>query len=241
MIPVTITPTQLSYIDTPMYKTQVKNKPFLAKGSKVVRCEVCLLAKKYCICQYTKAHSLDPSAPLEIWLLMHKEESYKPTNTGRLIEHCLPESTRRFYWHRTEPDPVFLELLKDPRYQPHIIYPGDREGIAHRVVSEVEKTNGKIPVFIILDGSWRQAGRMFRLSKYLQHLPILPLNTQRHSLYKLRKAPDEFHLCTCEVAMELLLIHQQTKAAGALSEYFQYFNDYYDRSRRNAPLDSISE
>ncbi len=220
-----------------MLDTNPSRKPFLAKGSKVKRCEICLLAKNYCICEHKKPQTLDEAYPLEIWLLMHKEESYKPTNTGRLIEHCLPKSTRRFYWHRTEPDPLFLQLLSDDKYQPHIIYPGDREGIAHRVVSEVKREDNKIPVFIILDGSWRQAGRMFRLSKYLQHLPVLPLNTQRHSEYKLRKAPDEFHLCTCEVAMELLDIHQQTQGAQALGAYFTHFNDMYDRSRRNAPID----
>ncbi len=220
-----------------MLETTPSRKPFLAKGSKVKRCQECLLAKGYCICGHKNPMQLDEAYPLEIWLLMHQEESYKPTNTGRLIEHCLPESTRRFYWHRTEPDPLFLQMLADEKYQPHIIYPGDREGIAHRVVNEVKREEDKIPVFIILDGSWRQAGRMFRLSKYLQHLPVLPLNTQRHSEYKLRKAPDEFHLCTCEVAMELLHSHQQKKGAQALGDYFSHFNDMYDRSRRNAPID----
>jgi len=220
-----------------MLDTTASRKPFLAKGSKVIRCPACLLAKDYCICDHKIPHTLDNAYPLEIWLLMHKEESYKPTNTGRLIEHCLPKSTRRFYWHRTTPDPLFLSLLADDKYQPHIIYPGDREGIAHRVVTAVKREDNKIPVFIILDGSWRQAGRMFRLSKYLQHLPVLPLNTQRHSEYKLRKAPDEFHLCTCEVAMELLHSHQQKKGAQALGDYFSHFNDMYDRSRRNAPID----
>ncbi len=220
-----------------MLDTATSRKPFLAKGSKVKRCQECLLAKGYCICDHKNPMQLDEAYPLEIWLLMHQEESYKPTNTGRLIEHCLPASTRRFYWHRTTPDPEFLSLLEDDKYQPHIIYPGDREGIAHRVVKEVKREEGKIPVFIILDGSWRQAGRMFRLSKYLQHLPVLPLNTQRHSEYKLRKAPDEFHLCTCEVAMELLHSHQQVNGALALGKYFSHFNDMYDRSRRNAPID----
>ena len=222
-----------------MLETTPSRKPFLAKGSKVIRCPTCLLAKDYCICNHKKPQTLDSAYPLEICLLMHREESYKPSNTGRLIEHCLPASSRRFYWHRTEPDPLFLTLLADPKYQPYIIYPGDREGISHRVVTEVKRDDHKIPVFIILDGSWRQAGRMFRLSKYLQHLPVLPLSTQRHSAYKLRKAPDAFHLCTCEVAMELLHCHGQGRVATALGEYFHHFNDMYDRSRRNAaPLAS---
>ena len=166
---------------------------------------------------------------------MHKEESYKPSNTGRLIEDALPESTRRFYWHRTEPDPEFLTLLKDGRYQPHIIFPGDRGGYEDRVVSQALNRESKIPVFIILDGSWRQAGRMFRLSQYLQSLPVLPLTSQRQSQYRLRKAPDEFHLCTVEVAIELLDQHQQAEAAKGLSNYFACFNEQYAQSRRKTP------
>jgi DTW domain-containing protein YfiP len=73
---------------------------------------------------------------------------------------------------------------------------------------------------------------MFRLSDYLQSLPVLPLSTQRHSRYKLRKAPDEFHLCTVEVAVELLQQHAQGVAAQALDDYFSIFNELYAQSRR---------
>ncbi len=210
-------------------------KPFLAKGSKIKRCETCKMASDYCICEYREVIQLDPKSPMEICLLMHKEEGFKPTNTGRLIEDCLPGSTRRYYWHRTTPDPEFLALLKNETYQAYIIFPADRGGYDDRVVKKADSTDGKIPVFIILDGSWRQAGRMFRLSKYLQHLPVLPLSTQRHSQYKLRKAPDEFHLCTVEVAMEVLTKHGQEKAALHLQDYFSVFNDMYDQSRRLGP------
>lgn len=215
--------------------SSLPRKPFLAKGSNVIRCNGCMMSQLFCICDEKKVAELDTNHPLEIWLLMHKEESYKPSNTGRLIEDVLPRSTRRFYWHRTEPDPEFIGLLNDNRYQPYIIFPGDRGGYEDRVVSHARRHENQIPAFIILDGSWRQAGRMFRLSKYLQHLPVLPLNTQRESQYRLRKAPDDFHLCTVEVAIELLDQHEQSKAARALQGYFEHFNQQYALSRRNTP------
>lgn len=215
--------------------SSIPRKPFLAKGSNVVRCDGCMMSQLFCICDEKQVSKLDPNYPIEIWLLMHKEESYKPSNTGRLIEDVLPNSTRRFYWHRTEPDPQFIELLSDARYQPHIIFPGDRGGYEDRLVDQVHQVDGKVPVFIILDGSWRQAGRMFRLSKYLQHLPVLPLSTQRQSQYRLRKAPDEYHLCTVEVGIELLNQYCQSKAADTLLEYFEHFNEKYAQSRRNTP------
>ena len=220
-----------------MFQADAPRKPYLAKGSNVKRCPNCLMADGYCLCGYKNSAQQDDTQPVHICLLMHKEESYKPSNTGRLIEHILPDYTHRFYWHRTEPDPEFLNLLNNSSFQPYIIFPGDRGGYEERVVSKANKSGGKIPLFIILDGSWRQAGRMFRLSEYLQELPVLPLTTQRHSRYKLRKAPDEFHLCTVEVAIELLHQHAQSPAARALDEYFSIFNELYVQSRRQQKAD----
>lgn len=211
---------------------QTSGKPYVAKGSNVKRCGVCLLSLNFCICSQRKKAHLTPDFPLEIWLLTHKEEQYKPTNTGRLIQHVLPQVTRTFIWHRTAPDPDFLLLLKDTRYQPYIIFPGDRGGYDDRVVEYADQKSEKIPVFIILDGSWRQAGRMFRLSQFLQNLPVLPLKGQLQSQYKLRKAPDDYHLCTAEVAVSLLASHQQQTAADSLKAYFDVFNAEYAQSRR---------
>lgn len=220
-----------------MFDPNAPRKPYLAKGSNVTRCPMCLMAHGYCLCRHQKVTQLDDGYPLHFCLLMHKEESYKPSNTGRLIEHVLPENTHRFYWHRTEPDPDFIELIQDSNFQPYIIFPGDRGGYEDRVVTKAKWSKNKMPLFIILDGSWRQAGRMFRLSAYLQHLPVLPLSTQRHSEYKLRKAPDEFHLCTVEVAIELLAQHQQEGASQALQLYFKTFNTLYAQSRRQQKTD----
>ncbi len=204
-------------------------RPYKAKGSKVARCPDCMLAQGYCIC-----HERNPVAvDFEIWLLMHKEEAYKPTNTGRLIEDTIPTHSRRFYWHRTEPDAEFLRLIQSPQYQPHIIFPDDRGGYDERVVLQPIQQSGRTPAFIILDGSWRQAGRMFRLSQYLQDLPVLPIKTQRLSEYKLRKAPDDFHLCTAEVGMALMEMMGAEYALSSLQHLFDAFNTSYANSRRN--------
>lgn len=216
-----------------MFRADAPRKPYQAKGSNVKRCESCLMAQGYCMCASRIITQQDNEHAVHICLLMHKEESYKPSNTGRLIEHILPDYTHRFYWSRTEPASEFIELLNNPKYQPYIIFPGDRGGYEDRVVTHARQDTGVIPLFIILDGSWRQAGRMFRLSDYLQKIPVLPLSTQRHSQYKLRKAPDDFHLCTVEVAVELLKQHRQEEAGAVLDDYFQYFNSRYEMSRRN--------
>ncbi len=204
-------------------------KPYKAKGSRSNRCDVCYMGIEYCICQQRKT----AEATVEFWLIMHKEEVNKPTNTGRLIEHVLPENTRKFMWSRTEPEQSLIDVLCNAKYQPYIIFPDDREGYEHRLVTTPDLSSNKIPAYIILDGSWRQASRMFRLSQYLQNIPVLPIKSQSESTYKLRKAPNEGNLCTVEVAIAVLQMSQEQQAAETLAQYFDVFNIQYAKSRRN--------
>lgn len=225
-----------------------ERKTFAARGSRLNRCPGCLLAVDHCICDLRPENV---PCRAQFWLLMHPEEIYKPTNTGRLLADCLPE-TRVFYWYRTEPNEQLLTLLEDDRYQPFIIFPDDMEDYAHRVVQfdqvtalQVGKEDdsgqnnsdnksgncSKIPVFIILDGTWRQARRMFRKSPYLAELPVLPLKTDRLTRYALRKPASEQHLCTVEVGIELLKQAGEAQAAAAVEGYFDAFNRRYAEAR----------
>lgn len=170
----------------------------------------------------------------QVWLLTHSIEHFKPTNTGRLIGDVLTQ-TRVFTWYRTAPDEELAALLEDPRYAPFVIFPDDQPDYADRVVDikavHAVKQQGCIPVFVILDGTWRQARRMFRKSPYLDALPVLPLRTERETRYRLRKPASKAHLCTAEVAIELLRQSGDENAADVLDDYFDVFNDSYAESR----------
>ncbi|OPX54205.1 conserved hypothetical protein [Oceanospirillum multiglobuliferum] len=205
-------------------------KPFAARGSRIKRCAGCLMAATHCICELRPENV---PCRAQFWLIMHTDEIYKPTNTGRLLADCLP-STQVSYWYRTEPDPKLLALLADERYQPFIIFPDDMEDYAHRVVQfdpVMAQAPEKIPVFLILDGTWRQARRIFRKSPYLDNLPVLPLKTDRLTRYALRTPASEQHLCTVEVGIELLKVAQEWAAAEAVENYFTIFNRRYAESR----------
>lgn len=205
-------------------------REFKARGSFVKRCEGCNLPALNCLCPYqVKAESA-----AQVWLLTHPLEHFKPTNTGRLIGDVII-TTQVFTWYRTAPDAQLVALLEDPRYAPFVIFPDDQPDYADRVVDmqpvHVAKQQARIPVYIILDGTWRQARRMFRKSAYLNSLPVLPLNTERETRYRLRKPASKAHLCTVEVAIELLRQGGDTNAAEVLDDYFEVFNDSYSASR----------
>lgn len=211
-------------------------REFKARGSFTERCPGCQLPVLNCLCPYQA--SADSEA--RIWLITHPLEHHKPTNTGRLIRDVLP-ATEVFTWYRTAPDARLLALLDDTRFAPFVIFPDDQPDYAERVVGmeavHQAKAGDRMPVFILLDGTWRQARRIFRKSPYLDRLPVLPLATERLTRYRLRKPASAAHLCTAEVGAELLRQSGDKDAAQVLDDYFDAFNVSYDASRRYEKLE----
>lgn len=208
-------------------------KPFVARGSRVSRCERCLLPQLRCICEYR----VEIEAQARFWLLTHRNEVYKPTNTGRLILDTIARS-RTFAWSRTEPDPDLLEQLANPGLDPYLVFPAAPD-YDQRMV-EFEPKPGREPVFIILDGTWRQARRMFRHSRYLDQVPVIEPRSQRQTRYDLRTQAQDHHLCTCEVAAALLEQIGDAPSAEVLDAYFEVFNEYYHASRRTRPMSDLA-
>ncbi len=204
------------------------------RGFRVIRCEKCRVPKVACLCHIvpvieTKAH---------FWILMYWQEFTKPTNTGKLIEDSIA-NTKIFAWDRKEPNQEFLTLLNDPKYQPYIVFPDDVEEYKPRVTTF--EASDKIPAFIILDGTWNQARKIFRKSPYMDHLPLLPLRTKKESEYGLRRPSDKTHLCTVEVAAELLNVAGENQASEQLYSYFRGFLTHYLAGRNNHAVKSNIE
>ncbi|SIT11937.1 tRNA-uridine aminocarboxypropyltransferase [Neptunomonas antarctica] len=209
-------------------------KPFNARGSKVDRCDECFLPLLSCICSdkpMVKAKAV-------FWLLTHHDEIYKPTNTGRLIVDSIAES-KVFRWSRTEPDPAFLKVLSDDTYAPCIVFPSG-DDYQHRMLSSTALSD-KIPAFIILDGTWRQARRMFRLSRYLDDIPVMEPRTEAVSRYHLRQSAEEHYLCTAEVGVAMLREVNDLHSADVLDAYFDLFNAQYYASRRSVDMSKVSQ
>lgn len=157
---------------------------------------------------------------------MHRDEVFKPTNTGRLIADVMPDSTHAFQWSRTQPPVQLLAMLRDPRRVCAIAYPA-RKGANKATLAGVPKDLGeRIFTIILLDGTWRQAGRMYRMSRYLDSTPLInvPMPT---SEYAVRQAPMAGQLATAEAAVALLSACQEHSAAAHLSQYFGAFNRAY--------------
>lgn len=205
-------------------------RPFLARGNRIARCQRCLLPQKNCLCA-----TLQPvEARSRFCLVMFDSEPMKPSNTGRLIADILPD-TQAFGWSRTEPDPAMLAAVSHPDVQPLVVFP-ESYADADRPVVNAPPLSGKPPLFIMLDGTWTEARKMFRKSPWLDKLPVMSLTLTKPSNYQLREAHAEGQHCTAEVAAELLLQAGDVAAGNALFQHFDLFRQRYLAGKPHHPL-----
>ncbi len=229
-------------------------KPFMARGGpKGERCAGCRLPPSHCLCAQR------PVVPTRagVCLIMGDIEALKPSNTGWLIADVVPD-THAFEWTRTGVDPALLALLRDPQWQPHLVFPAEY-ATPERVVTTLQKVNhpthcthahpasaadtaaaadaGKRPLFVLLDGTWAEARKMFRKSPYLDGLPVLSLTPDQASAYRLRRSNRDDHFCTSEVAALCLALAGDTHAAQTLAAYLAVFTLHYLHAKQQWPVD----
>lgn len=207
------------------------SKPFLARGSRDPRCPECRVALRHCACAWrprVDAHSA-------FCLLMHDIEPLKPSNTGWLIADVVAD-THAFGWTRTAVEQGLLDLLDDPQWQPFLVFPGEYVA-SERVVSEVPRVAGRRPLFILLDATWTEARKMQRKSPYLDRLPVLSLQPEQLSRYRLRRSTRGEHLCTAEVAALCLELAGDECAANALDAWLDVFSQHYLAAKRHRAPD----
>jgi DTW domain-containing protein YfiP len=221
-------------------------KPFLARGgSSAERCAGCRLVISHCLC------AVRPVLPTQagVCLVMADIEALKPSNTGWLIADVVRD-TFAFGWARTEVDPALLTLLADPQWQPYVVFPGEFVEPA-RVVTQLlsaevlqgtpQGTTGKRPLFVLLDATWPEARKMFRKSPYLNTFPVLSLQVEQISRYKLRRSKRDDHFCTSEVAALCLDLAGETHAAQTLDAYLDVFTHHYLAAKHQRPAEREGE
>ena len=217
------------YLRLRAQRLALSTREFLARGKSVVRCEHCQLAGFACICPWRP----ELVSRVEFILLMHSDEVFKPTNTGRLIADVLPLQTHAFCWSRTEPAQELLDLLNDSRRRCLIVFPVDANSASAKprtLIADLP-VDDKVNTFILLDGTWKQSGRMFHLSRWLDEIPCVVLPEMLMRGYAVRKSHQEDYLSTAEAAALCLEVAGESRTACVLQDYFQLFNQHYLATR----------
>jgi len=193
-------------------------------------CSHCTLATDYCICRHAQ-----PKAPgIHLVLLLHENEPLRLTNTAPVIAQTLPDC-EQIIWQRKTPPAALIEMLKDPQYQPWLIFPDDRPELAARSQAWQAPEAGQTPLFILPDGTWKEVRKMVRQSRWLDEVPILSLSPDSPTCYRLRRNPDADHLCTAEIASHLLQLSGHDDAANAIDALLAHFLRQYHQWQHHLP------
>ena len=167
---------------------------------------------------------------------MHADEILKPTNTGRLLGDVFPTGTFVFEWARVDPPEELLSVLKDPGRLNALVFPAENALDPSSALRLAQQDNRRLTLFL-LDGTWKQARKMFNRTPWLTGLPSICVPSTT-SQYALRKAAHEGCLSTAEAAIGVLE-DLDTAAADALRGHFTRFNQAYVRSRGVRPGDAV--
>ncbi len=187
-------------------------------------CENCGLNYQ-CVCD--DIPQLDSEAVFS--LLMHENEYARETNTGKWLLKSLPQC-RDYPWSRVEASQELVERTECHRYLSLLIYPSE-DSIALDEALLMAVKQQKQPHFIILDGTWQEAKKMERKSPWLENIQRVHLTPEQLSNYQLRRNQNQGHLCTLEVASEILHHLGDHQPAKQLTSFLAYFSKVYQADK----------
>ena len=145
------------------------------------------------------------TSEIEFYLLTHSNELLKASNTGQLLID-LPQPVTIGKWSRVVAPEDLLQKINHPQYHTRLVFP-ETFAIYHQQKSEpitAPVDSAMTNLFLLLDGTWQQARKIYRQSPYLHQLPLHSLQTDKKSLYTLRRNQQDQGLCTAEVVATIL-------------------------------------
>ncbi len=146
-------------------------------------------------------------------LLTHSKEVSKKNNTGQLIRSCFA-NTLCIIWQRTQPDKKLLTFIKTG--DTALVYPTDEVSEPSQLISDYEN-------FILIDGTWQEARKIYNRSAYLHYLPRINISTDQTSIYTLRRNQVVGGMCTAECAIALLQADCRPNSANKLDAALRAF------------------
>src|SRR5882724_6897632 len=139
-------------------------------------------------------------------ILQHPRESDVPINTARIAELSLSSSTLHVGLDFSA-DRALQVALGNPEAPPVLLYPGEGAKDLAR-----EPPSGPVTL-VVIDGTWWQASKLFKLNPFLRELPCYALAPAAESRYRIRKEPEAHCLSTIE-ALEAALSVLEGKPEG---------------------------
>ncbi len=167
----------------------------------VPRCPVCRFAWEYCLCPALRT----VATPLRITVLAHRQEMWRPTSTGHLIQRVIPAARTRVFQPGT---PSQLDDLVDPARELWILHPNGEPLPSPADAAAVH--------VLLLDGNWRESGRMRRIVESRGRLVQVPVSGPSRYWLRAQSMPGRFS--TAEALIFLLEALGRTEEGAVLRE-----------------------
>ena len=149
---------------------------------------------------------------MKFTLLTHFKEFEKRSNTGRVVLDVLGSDAEQLRWDRMNPPASLLEEIEAGGAA--LVYPGTSDG---------NSDLAGITRFILIDGTWHEARKIYQRSPYLMKVRRIGLTPTGVSRYNLRKNQKYACLCTAECVIEILRSIGDEALADRLEESFLAF------------------
>lgn len=178
------------------------------RGWRRVRCGACGLPDDRCVC----ASLPRIAARTRVVVVMHRVESVRSTNTGRLVARMLDGAAVRVRGGRDD------DAATRPPGRRLVLYPREDARPLTRDDAADDLT------LVVPDGTWAQARRIARRDALAQGAEAVSLS-EATSAYGLRRNPRPGALCTLEAVIEALRVLEGDPVAEPMGEAFARWRD----------------
>jgi DTW domain-containing protein YfiP len=178
-----------------------------------IRCSGCGLIPARCLCDHLPRVAL----PFRLLVLQHWKESRKPTNTARLLARVVAGGSIVTV---AKPERPWTPELLGPAGETRVVlFPSPGAEVVGR--EHLEAWSARPTCLVLIDGTWRQAGRIARRAEGVAELPQVALPAGPPSRWPVRRAPRADQLCTFEALVPLVALEPKLAAARALEAAFR--------------------
>ena len=192
-------------------------------------CWQCLRPESHCHCKLISPFC----AQCNTVILQHPREKKRFYGTAKLIQQWIRNCklVRGIAFDQTDIRNLF------PNTELAVLFPGGVAVPAHRIrLSEATTV-------IVIDGTWREATKIYRQNTWLAALPHLSLSPLLRSRYRIRKQPRPECLSTIEALAYMFIENSSSSKQNtvAYSNLLAGFERMVDTHLQSLPADKRSD
>lgn len=173
------------------------------------RCPECRIHKYLCFCKDLESVVY----PTEVFIIMHKAETFLTSNTATLAHKSLPNSKLQI--RGLKDSPLLLENFIQDEKLNLVLFPTEDS------ISIDEFNNDTPKRLIVPDGSWSQAKSIVKREELLKNAIKVKIPKGKRSEYFLRTEPNDESVSTFEaISRALARLHPEI-SNGSLEKNFK--------------------